>query len=155
MISDVQPACPTSPVVSVPPGGWSSRVALARNLLVNLGEHLPARREKNLPRVVGWLRVRKSAGASLKLRRGGWETLCKAIDPNRDALVLTWGSTELDAADSWIINTCAKREIPPAAFQRSLILRLRELLVVIPQKEHLLDLNGRVLLVTDGELSIE
>ena len=151
----VHSACPTGTAPAVLPAGWSSTVALAKNLFVDLGERLPIRRQKALPRVVGWLRVRKSGSVTMKLRRVGWEHLCEAIDPNEYALILTWGSNGHEASEQWILSTCAKREIPPRAFRRSVILRLRELLVVIPQKEHLLDLNGRVLIVTDGELSIE
>ena len=165
---DAVPGYATDPGLRVAPETWSQRMAGATHSLTHLfspeklelliarvSEHIPSRREKRLPRVVGWIRVRKSAGVSLKLRRVGWRHLCGALDPDRQAVVLTWGRTELDGDEQWIVNTCAKGDIPPSAFRRSVILRLRELVVVIPQKEHLADLNGRVLIVTDGELSIE
>lgn len=158
----------TEPGLRVLREAWSQRMAGAKHslahllspakleaLLARVGAHMPSRREKLQPRVVGWIRVRKSAGVSLKLRRVGWAHLCGALDPDREALVLTWAATEADDREQWIVSTCAKADIPPAAFRRSVIVRLRELLVVIPQKEHLSDLNGRVLVVTDGELSIE
>jgi hypothetical protein len=162
----------TDPCIRTAPDNWAARLVQARqslhqllhaslsgqrfeSLLTQVGERLPAAREKAQSRVVGWIRSRKSSGASLKLRRVGWQHLCDAIDPDKDALVLTWGTTEGDGEAQWIVSICAKRELPPAAFRRSVILRLRELLVLIPQKEHLLDLNGRVLIVANGELSIE
>ena len=125
------------------------------SLLTQVGESIPAVRERSQPRVIGWIRCRKSSGVSLKLRRVGWQHLCDAIDPAENALVLTWGTTAGVADPQWNVTSCAKRELPPAAFRRGVILRLRELLVLIPQKEHLLDLNGRVLVVTAGEVSIE
>jgi hypothetical protein len=124
------------------------------SLLLQVGKRLPAAREQAQPRVIGWIRSRKSSSASLKLRRVGWQYLCDAVDPDQDALVITWGTTEGDGDEKWIVTTCAKRALPPAAFRRSVILRLRELLVLIPQKEHRLDFNGRVLIVINGELSI-
>jgi len=162
----------TQPGLPAAPENWAARLVQARqslhqllhaslpgqkieSLLSQVSERLPAAREKAQPRVVGWIRSRKSCGASLKLRRTGWQHLCDAIDPDKDALVLTWGTTEGDNDAKWLVGTCAKLQLPPAAIRRGVILRLRELLVLIPQKEHLLDLNGRVLIVTNGELSVE
>lgn len=163
--------CDTGPRRTVPEN-WVAKIVQARQSLHGLlhsapgGQRLetlitqvsgciPAVREKSQPRVVGWIRCRKSSGVSLKLRRGGWEHLCDAIDPQTNALVLTWGATEGSPDCQWIVSPCAKHELPPRAIKRSVILRLRELLVLIPQKEHLLDLNGRVLLVTAGNVTIE
>lgn len=162
----------TDPQLRAVPGHWAARLVQAKqslqqlvhtstaaqtvdSILTHVSEHIPAVRERLQPRVVGWIRCRKSAGVSLKLRRVGWQYLCEAIDPENEALVLTWGATEGRPEPDWIVSRCAKTQLPPRALGRSVLLRLRELLVLIPQKEHLLDLNGRVLVVTAGEITIE
>ena len=79
----------------------------------------------------------------------------KKMKPERDTLLFVWGIAGALNEPGWQVNSCLTEDLPEDTLQTSLVTRLHEISVVIPQQRRAPDLDGRTLRCKRGTLELE
>lgn len=78
----------------------------------------------------------------------------KKLRPERDTLLFVWGTSGLLEEAGWQVSSCPMEDLPEDTLQTSLVTRLGDIPLVIPQSQRAADLDGRTLSYRKGLLAL-
>ena len=78
----------------------------------------------------------------------------KKLKPQRDTLLFVWGTSGTRETAGWQVTACPMEDLPEDTLQTSLVTKLGDMPLVIPQQRHAPDLDGRTLRYKSGVLEL-
>lgn len=99
-----------------------------------------------------WDVTKSSSAVALTVKSSAWRYLEESVDADSEVLLVSWGSIEPASRPQWMVSVCAKSAIPAKTLKESLIKKIGDVSVVIPQKLRISELDGMTLRCESGVL---
>ncbi len=96
--------------------------------------------------------VTKTSTVALTVKSSAWRYLKESVDPEKEVLLVSWGSLEPTSNPQWLVSVCARSAISPKTLKDGLVTKIGEVSVVIPQKSRVAELDGKTLRCEEGVL---
>jgi hypothetical protein len=99
-----------------------------------------------------WDVTKSSAAVAWTVKSSAWRYLEESVNAETEVLLVSWGSIEPTSQPQWLVSACAKSAIPAKTLDDSLVTKIGNVLVVIPQKLRISELDGKTLRCESGVL---
>ena len=99
-----------------------------------------------------WDVTKSSAAVALTVKSSAWRYLAESVNAETEVLLVSWGSVEPASQPQWLVSACAKSAIPAKTLRESLVTKIGNVSVVIPQKLRVSELDGKTLRCESGTL---
>lgn len=98
--------------------------------------------------------ILRSPPVRITVKSAASRFITKKLKPERDTLLFVWGTSGLLDEPGWQVSACPMEDLPEDTLQTSLVTRLGDMPLVIPQQRRAADLDGRTLRCKRGALEL-
>ena len=90
----------------------------------------------------------------LTVKSKAWRHLSITVDPEREILVFVRGQRGDQTGEGWMVSVTSRTDLPEEAESHGYVGALRKYPLLVVQRKHLDELNGRTLSAKGGQLAV-